>query len=148
LKRYLNWLSISLQFIRSTRRLSGLSSATVLRLMALKRDRPELFFHQELSFALSERIDTERYNPGGAEDEFQQYLERFTPSDVEAFERLLTESPLLASTVTPLHEHWGTRRAPVAYYPDYPASELKLDLPREAPDKRADTSEFPAELAE
>jgi hypothetical protein len=99
LKRYLNWLSISLQFIRSLRPPKNVGSAMALRLIALKRDWPELFHDREFSEARVEDLSNRLGGDSERELGFRQYLRAIEPPEIEAFERFLTDHPLLTSAL-------------------------------------------------
>jgi hypothetical protein len=60
LKRYINWLSISLQLVLSVPMLSKVGSTTALRAMALKRDYPELYRHLLERRSTNPQIDVDR----------------------------------------------------------------------------------------
>lgn len=111
LKRYINWLSISLQLIMATNMPPEITNNTALQSMALQRDFPEIY--QNLvsrsklnldAFFLKQRISDEV-----EQKEFRKYLHDLANSGITKFDRFARSTPLLGV-------EWG----------DYRGGELEL----------------------
>jgi hypothetical protein len=121
LKRYINWLSITLQLIKDSKLPTHVSNLTALRILAFRRGYPELYkeavsvhwypSQEREEQRLSELIVGRRHTADGAErdsaQELQSYLRSFI-KHVPAFEHSLVESPLLLSTVGDAHSQLST----------------------------------------
>jgi ribosomal protein L7/L12 len=84
LKRYLNWLSVTLQLIRSVRLPSTVRNVTALRALAVKRDFPELYKLLVTDSVFS--VDNE---------EFGAYLRSIVGQELLDFDAFLDQTPML-----------------------------------------------------
>jgi hypothetical protein len=85
LKRYVNWLSITMQLISSVQMPPSVRNITALKALALKRHHPELY-HKILSDPLGE---------SGLLERFVQHDPQTSLDELREFDRFLQEKPLL-----------------------------------------------------
>lgn len=112
LKRYVNWLSITLQLIKDSELPPEVSNLTALRILSFRRSYPELYriavsnpYHLDYSAKLIERLGEKRRFDGLDEQyELGQFLESFSKV-IPPFEEFLSRSPLLRSTVGDAYSH-------------------------------------------
>jgi hypothetical protein len=119
LKRYINWLSITLQLIKDSKLPDQISNLTALRILAFRRGYPELYKkavsaqgypsnereEQRWSDFVSSRRNIAEEADSNSTEELQSYLRSFIKY-VPKFERSLVESPLLLSTVGDAHSQF------------------------------------------
>ncbi len=113
LKRYVNWLSVSLQLVNSTR-ISCVSSINVLRLMALRRNYPVLYskLKSDMSFnikAIETALSVTKDEMDSLEasngfnfiieniDDFARYLKKISHDELMEFDKNLSIVPVLNS---------------------------------------------------
>lgn len=117
LKRYINWLSITLQLVKDSTLPEGVSNLTALRVLAFRRDFPELYQKiaaRDESFYSLTSIDAEWFDlitnkrhisddqrPSELKD-LENYLHTFVEC-INDFEKSLVANPLLRSTVSELN---------------------------------------------
>jgi len=113
LKRYINWLSITLQLVKDARLPADVSNLTALRVLALRRDFPEVYdkattLPQQglplnagdptlIKMITARRFISEQDYKTEIAD-LQKYLGTFLEC-IPSFEKSLIDSPLLQSTV-------------------------------------------------
>lgn len=107
LKRYVNWLSITLQLIKDSELPADVSNLTALRILAFRRGYPEIYrkvarddgFSSFMYSDLAESTRERRYMSDEKEvNALELFLESFIKY-VPLFERFLAHSSLLKSTV-------------------------------------------------
>jgi hypothetical protein len=89
LKRYFNWLSITLQLISSTRLPPGVQNITALRAIALKRHHPDVY-EKLISPSFDPKTDVSDLNT-----ELREYVLRLASKEMQQFDRFLQQTPLL-----------------------------------------------------
>ncbi|MCP4393178.1 MAG: AAA family ATPase [Alphaproteobacteria bacterium] len=95
LKRYINWLSITLQLIISLPMPPEVSNLTALRAMALRYDYPDIYdnlIHLHDPFGLDEELVNRL---GFSEQSFKDYLDKLPLNELEEFNRFLNTMPML-----------------------------------------------------
>jgi hypothetical protein len=103
LKRYINRLSISLQFIMASIPPESLSNRTALRLIALKRDYPQIY-DELLEGAPEPRVDAfdqKRRLVGDSHEQdrrgFRQYIKDLGRDTIKAFDAFVSKTPFVCS---------------------------------------------------
>lgn len=98
LKRYINWLSISLYLIISVPKPPNLSNLTALRALALRYDYPEIYEHilrgGDVSPELIQR-SLQRKSPEEDATDFGKYLKKLPPAELKKFDEFLHKTPVL-----------------------------------------------------
>lgn len=103
LKRYINWLSLSLQLIISLPISTDLSNEFMLRTMAFKRDYPEIFrllLASSNNSLLIQDFKDDLLEKRGPENDyfvikFKDYLKTWNSKNINEFESLTKKFPLL-----------------------------------------------------
>ncbi len=108
LKRYINWLNISLQLIISAPVPTAVRNVTALRAMALQRDYPEIYKHlleepeesseaEFRSLILRSFVSRRNFTKQFEEEitEFQSYLRQLPWAELTEFDQYVRKTPML-----------------------------------------------------
>lgn len=100
LKRYINWLSISLQLIGTSPLPAQISRLSALQFLALRHDYPNIYYELVKHFKFSSEEDPpidDEINNYDASDELKQHILNLPLDQLLEFETFLSKTPVLSA---------------------------------------------------